>query len=83
MTDIGSSAARSHFYQLLARVARGEQIIITKRGKPVAMLVPFPAEVRTDVKEVVKAMLDFRDKKGPTMGEDVAIRDLVEAGRRY
>lgn len=82
MTEVGSFEAKTHLPQLLERVAKGERIIITKRGKPVAMLVPPPPESRPNVKEVVKAMLAFRDKEGPTLGKELTIRGLVEEGRR-
>ena len=32
--------AKTHFSRLLARVAKGEEIVISKAGKPVARLVP-------------------------------------------
>jgi prevent-host-death family protein len=32
--------AKTHFSKLLARVMRGEEIVIAKAGKPVARLVP-------------------------------------------
>ncbi len=83
MIEVGSFEAKTHLPQLLERVARGEKFVITKRGKPVAMLVPPPAESAADVKEVVKAMLEFRDQNGPTLGDDLTIRELIEAGRRY
>ncbi|HEV3311641.1 MAG TPA: type II toxin-antitoxin system prevent-host-death family antitoxin [Chloroflexota bacterium] len=35
--------AKTHFSRLLERVSRGEQIVIGKAGKPVAMLVPYQA----------------------------------------
>jgi len=40
--------AKTHLSRLLARVAAGEEIIISKAGKPVARLVPFhgPREKR-------------------------------------
>ena len=38
---IGASEARTHFARLLAWVALGERIVITKHGTPVAHLVPF------------------------------------------
>ena len=34
-------AAKTHFSRLLARVARGESIVIARAGKPVARLVPY------------------------------------------
>ena len=35
---------RQDLRRLLERVGEGERVIITKRGKPVAVLSPFPAE---------------------------------------
>ena len=40
MTTVGTVEAKTHLTRLLERVARGERIIITNRGRPVAMLVP-------------------------------------------
>jgi prevent-host-death family protein len=33
--------AKTHFSRLLARVAKGDDVVIAKAGKPVARLVPF------------------------------------------
>ena len=38
--------AKTHFSRLLDRVAAGEEIVIARAGKPVAKLVPIPAEDR-------------------------------------
>jgi prevent-host-death family protein len=32
--------AETHFYRLVARVEQGEEIVITRAGKPAAKLVP-------------------------------------------
>ena len=48
MTEFGSFEAKTHLPQLLDRVAKGEKIVITRCGKPVAMLVPLrPSPDRT------------------------------------
>ncbi len=44
MTKVGICKAKMHFSKLLRRVAAGEEIIITKRGKPIARLVPVKRE---------------------------------------
>jgi prevent-host-death family protein len=36
--------AKTHLSRLLQQVASGEEIIIAKSGKPMAMLVPCPVE---------------------------------------
>jgi prevent-host-death family protein len=33
--------AKTHLSRLLARVARGDEVIIAKAGKPIARLIPF------------------------------------------
>ena len=40
MKTVNVHEAKTHFSKLLERVARGEEIIIAKAGKPVARLVP-------------------------------------------
>ncbi len=47
MADIVNvHAAKTHFSSLLERVARGEEIIIAKAGKPIARLSPIVARER-------------------------------------
>lgn len=40
MDTVGSFEAKTHFAELLTRAEKGEEITITRRGKPVARLVP-------------------------------------------
>jgi prevent-host-death family protein len=44
MATVGAFEAKTHFGQLLQRVERGEEIVITRRGKEVARLVPAAAK---------------------------------------
>jgi prevent-host-death family protein len=82
MTSIGFYEARTHLSELLDRVARGAKILITRRGKPVAVLMPPPKETNKDVRQIVKEMLEFRDREGPTLGKGTTLRELIEEGRR-
>jgi prevent-host-death family protein len=41
MKTVSARQANHEFSELLARVERGEEILITKRSKPVAMLCPY------------------------------------------
>jgi prevent-host-death family protein len=81
MGTVGSFEAKTHLPRLLERVARGEKITITKHGKPVAMLVPPPPQGNQDVEQVVREMLEYRDRQNRTLG-GITIRELVEGGRR-
>jgi prevent-host-death family protein len=83
MTSVGSYEAKTHLPRLLERVMRGEKILITKHGRPVAMLVPSLTESPKDVKQIVKEMLQFRDHEGPTLAGKATIRELIEEGRRF
>jgi prevent-host-death family protein len=81
MTTIGFYEARTRFSELLDQVARGKKILITRRGKPAALLSPPPKEAEKDVRQVLQEMKALR--QGNVLGPDVSIRDLIEEGRRY
>jgi prevent-host-death family protein len=81
MTSISYYEARTHFSELLDQVARGKSILITRRGRPAALLGPPPPEARTDIKRVVGEIKALR--RGNTLGKGQSIRDLIEKGRRF
>jgi prevent-host-death family protein len=83
MTTVGTFEAKTHLTQLLGRVVKGEKILITKRGRPVAMLVPPEPESRGDVGLLVREMLKVRDDRGPTLGKNLTVRRMIEEGRRF
>lgn len=83
MTTVGLHEARTHLSKLLDQVARGRKVLITRRGKPAALLVPPPQETQGDVQQIVKEMLEFRDHQGPTLGGKATLRELIEEGRRF
>lgn len=82
MKTIGTFEAKTHLTRLLGQVSKGERILITNRGRPVAMLVPPDAEARGDVATIVDDMLAARADHGPTLGKGMTIRRMREEGRR-
>jgi prevent-host-death family protein len=46
MKQISISEAKTHFSRLIREVEAGEEIIIERAGRPVAMLVPYRANRR-------------------------------------
>ncbi|HVC56417.1 MAG TPA: type II toxin-antitoxin system prevent-host-death family antitoxin [Stellaceae bacterium] len=76
--EVGAYQAKTHLPALLERVARGEQITITKHGKPIARLVPVDGTDLERRREAVERLKGFA--KGRTLG--VPIKQLIEAGRR-
>jgi prevent-host-death family protein len=81
MESVGAYEAKTHLPQLLDRVASGEEIQITRNGRPVARLVPEPAEETSDIRSVIAQIREFR--KGRRLGDDITIRELIEEGRRF
>ena len=59
MERIGTSDARRHLHRLLDHVARGESLTITRRGKPVARLVPLTHD-RNRAQQSAARILDRR-----------------------
>ena len=78
---IGAFEAKTHLSELLDLAAMGERFTITKRGKPVAMLVPLEEESRMTVEEAMAVMSEIRSRV--TLGDDLTVRDLIEEGRRW
>jgi prevent-host-death family protein len=79
MTTVGAFDAKTHLNSLLRRVSKGEVIRITRRGVPIAKLVPAEVEEREDPGEAVQAIRQLR--KGAKL-EKISIRELINEGRR-
>lgn len=80
MTEIGAFEAKNRLSELLRRVAAGEEIAITNRGRIVARLVPpLPAIDRSEARAAAARIRERR--KGVTLG-GLRIKDLIAEGRR-
>lgn len=55
MREVGAYEAKTHLASLLEAVASGETVVITRRGKPIARLVP-AADVAKDVPALIARM---------------------------
>ena len=80
MYEIGTLEARNSFSALLERVEKGEEITITRHGKPVARLVP--AKVR-DVEKAREAAAALRAIRAQARTGPESLKDLINMGRRY
>jgi prevent-host-death family protein len=76
--EIGAYEAKTHLPALLERVQRGEEITITKHGKPIARLVPIRRSDPDRRRQAIEKLKEFA--KGHTL--DVPVRQLIEEGRR-
>ena len=80
MKTVGAFEAKTHLNELLNKVSRGETIRITRRGVPVARLVPDNDAEPKDLKKVVREIREIR--QGATL-EGLTLRELIDEGRRY
>ena len=80
--QIGSFEAKTHFSQVIEKVENGDDFIVTKRGKPVAMIIPFEQEKKMTYREAVEALIGMRKFYHGKPG-DFNIREAIEEGRRY
>ena len=66
---------------LIAKVQKGQEFIITKRGVPIAKLSPLNKEIPSKTPEqVVDDILQFRKKH--TLGKNISIEMLKSEGRK-
>lgn len=80
MREIGAFEAKTHLSALLDAVAAGESLIITKRGRPVARLIPHDATHREDRARAAATLRALRQRIGWASVEEIlALRD---EGRR-
>jgi prevent-host-death family protein len=76
---VSSFEAKTHLAQLINEAESGESIVITRRGKPVARIVPFRSLQNTDFGALAEKLRVFRSKvHGP-----VNVIELRDAGRKH
>ena len=81
MQTIQASEAKTHFLRILDQVERGETIVITRHGKPVARIQPEPEFDREKAKQAFESMRELRERivVPMTIDEILSARD---EGRR-
>jgi prevent-host-death family protein len=79
MKEVGAFEAKNRLGQLLDWVEAGEEVLITRRGKVVARMVP--PGMTSDRERGRQAAARIREmRKGVTLG-GLSIRDLIGEGR--
>jgi prevent-host-death family protein len=79
MITVGAFEAKTNLSALLDRAAAGEEVIITKHGKPVARLVAAQQVDRARTDQAVERLKALR--KGTTLG-GISWKELRDIGRR-
>ncbi len=71
MKQVQSSIAKAQFAELLDEVERGETVIITRHGKPVARLVPDEEARKQRFDRAVERMNTRRKQNKPATVEEI------------
>ena len=76
---VGAYEAKTHLASLLNQVAKGKEVVITKRERPVARLVAVesPRVKREDVFRRIRAL-----HARLSLAEGETAKELIKAGRR-
>lgn len=86
-SSVTALEAKTRFGKLLDRVARGEEIVVTRHDKPVARIIP---ETGASLREVRAAVADLRSlrqsiaarRRGKPGLTNAQIKALLAEGRR-
>jgi prevent-host-death family protein len=84
MSKVTAFEAKTRFGELLERVSKGEEVVITRHDKPVARLVPEGAPRLEEVRRAVAGLRDLqrrirRRSRGRLSAREV--RSAIEEGR--
>ena len=79
--QIGAFEAKTHFSRILEKAEQGEDFVVTKRGKPVAKIIPFRQEPEMTFKEAVEQLTEMRKLYRGKPGS-FNIREAIEEGRK-
>jgi prevent-host-death family protein len=78
--QVGTFEAKNRLSALLDKVEAGEEVTITRNGKPVAKLVA--AQTR-DIEEIRKAAEGLKALRAKARPGPESLKDLINEGRRY
>jgi prevent-host-death family protein len=86
MSTVTALEAKTRLGELLDRVARGEEVVITRHDKPVARLVPEGGPNLAAIRRGVDELRDLRETicrraKGKIRLTDKEVREAIEGGR--
>lgn len=84
MSKVTAFEAKTRFGELLDRVSKGEEVVITRHDKPVARLVPEGAQRLDDVRRTVAGLLELQKRirrRSKAKLSDREVRSAIDEGR--
>jgi prevent-host-death family protein len=85
MSTVTAFDAKTRFGELLDRVAKGEEIVITRHDKPVARIIPEGRPSLEKIRLAAEGLRELRSKmkrRGFKPLSDKEIKALINEGRR-
>jgi prevent-host-death family protein len=77
---IGAFEAKTHFSQIIEKAENGMDFIVTRRGKPVAKIIPFEKKPEITWEEALEEFRKFRKLYRGKPGS-FNVREAIEEGR--
>ncbi len=71
LREIQSSEVKARLPEFLDAVERGETIVVTRHGKPVAHIVPAPAADRNRVRQALAGIAELRRTAGKMSAAEI------------
>jgi prevent-host-death family protein len=84
MSKVTAFEAKTRFGELLERVSRGEEVVITRHDKVVARLVPEGPQRLDEVRRAVSGLLELQGRirrRSRAKLSDREVRSAIEEGR--
>ncbi|MGD0634077.1 MAG: type II toxin-antitoxin system prevent-host-death family antitoxin [Beijerinckiaceae bacterium] len=81
MREVQASEAKTHLPSLLDEVERGETLIITRHGKPIARIIPETGRRQEEIDRAIDSIKTLRQRTGK-----ISIGELLSArheGHKY
>jgi prevent-host-death family protein len=69
--EVQASEAKTHLPQLLDEVERGETIIITRHGRPIARIVPEASQRQQEIDQAMADIEELRKHTGKVSIEEI------------
>lgn len=81
MREVRASEAKTRLPQLLDEVEHGETIVITRRGRRIARIVPEVQRRQDGIDEAIADLKELGKETGKATAEEIL--SLIRAGRKY
>jgi prevent-host-death family protein len=85
MATVSAFEAKTRFGELLERVSKGEEVVITRHDRPVARLVPEGVQRMDEVRRAVEGLREVQQRVRRRTTARLSRRDVrsaIDEGRR-